>query len=99
VEDNKVSQTMQVKMLKMLGYSCSVASDGLEAVDAFVSAAINQHSPFDVVFMDCQMPRMDGFAATEAIRKFEKEANLPHCHVIAITAGLSFSPSLDLSLS
>ena len=56
-------------MLEKLGCKVTVASDGAEAVDQ----ASRQH--FDLIFMDCHMPNMDGFAATAAIRAMELTEN------------------------
>jgi PAS domain S-box-containing protein len=63
VEDNKVNQQVASLMLTKLGHRVDVAANGLEAVTAV------QQFPYDVVFMDCQMPELDGYAATERIRR------------------------------
>ena len=65
-------------MLKSQGLTCDIAVDGFEAVTA-VSA-----KDYDIIFMDCQMPVMDGYQATEQIRKLE--ANKKHTIIIAMTA-------------
>lgn len=66
-EDNKVNQEVLVKMLKLEGLSnVRVAKDGLEAVNAVKECSVR---PFDVIFMDIQMPHLDGKQATEIIRK------------------------------
>ncbi len=67
VEDNPVNQEMMLEMLKLLGLNAELAENGEEAV-----TRLAEHE-FDLVFMDCQMPVMDGFAATAAIR--EREAH------------------------
>jgi two-component system sensor histidine kinase/response regulator len=79
VEDNQINQRVAVMLLQKLGVRADVASDGTEAVQA-VSLV-----PYDMVFMDCQMPQMDGFDATQAIRglKLESACGVP---VIAMTA-------------
>ena len=64
-EDNIVNQRLLVRLLQKSGCHADVASNGLEAVDAV------KRLPFDLVFMDCQMPEMDGYAATRAIRDYE----------------------------
>ena len=65
VEDNPVNQELATHLLKKCGCRVSVANDGAEAVECF------EDGRFDFVFMDIQMPVMDGFEATEAIRARE----------------------------
>jgi signal transduction histidine kinase/DNA-binding response OmpR family regulator len=75
-EDNRVNQMVLVAMLRKLGYTnIEVAEDGEQAVSKVLAA------PFDLVLMDCQMPRMDGYEATLALR--QKNCTLP---IIAVTA-------------
>jgi signal transduction histidine kinase/ActR/RegA family two-component response regulator len=78
VDDNRVNQRVAAGLLKKLGVAVSLAGDGQEAVEAL------RRSPagFDVVLMDLQMPVMDGFAATRAIRQ-ELRLEVP---IIALTA-------------
>jgi signal transduction histidine kinase/DNA-binding response OmpR family regulator len=80
-EDNPVNQKVVVKMLQRLGHSVEVAQNGLEAVQAL------ERRRYEVVFMDCQMPEMDGFEATAEIRK--RSAALGHVPIIALTANAS----------
>jgi PAS domain S-box-containing protein len=77
-EDNRVNQIVIRKLVERLGYSVTVVSDGFEAVDAV------RENAFDLVLMDCQMPDMDGFEATAAIRQLPA----PNCKVpiVAVTA-------------
>jgi CheY-like chemotaxis protein len=78
-EDNRVNQTVITRMLQKLGHRVDVAANGLEAVSALRRIA------YDLVFMDCQMPEMDGFGATRAIRA--GEAGTPrHIPIVALTA-------------
>ncbi len=67
VEDNEINQLVIRELLSRMGYQCSVASNGQEAVE---KAANRQ---FDLVLMDCQMPILDGFGATAQIRLGEKQ--------------------------
>ena len=68
VEDNPINQSVAKGMLEAIGYSCSdIAGNGLEAVHALKSASADD--PFHIVLMDCQMPEMDGYEATQAIRE------------------------------
>jgi signal transduction histidine kinase/DNA-binding response OmpR family regulator/HPt (histidine-containing phosphotransfer) domain-containing protein len=80
VEDNPVNQAVVKKMLEKAGLSPITANDGMEAIEV-----IHQEQ-FDVVLMDCQMPRMDGYEATEAIRDREATHGLMRTPVIAMTA-------------
>jgi len=78
-EDNAVNQTLAVRLLEKRGYTVVVAGDGRAAVEAF------EKNQFDVVLMDIQMPGMDGFEATAAIRAKEKLTG-GHIPIIAMTA-------------
>ena len=80
VEDNLVNLNVAKKILLRLGLECDVAQDGLAAL-----TAINHHH-YDLVLMDCQMPRMDGYEATRAIRLREATKGLTRLPVIAMTA-------------
>ncbi len=78
-EDNPVNQRVASRLLEKRGHRVQVVADGREAVMAL------SKEPFDLVFMDMQMPEMDGFEATTEIRK--KEAGGPnHLPIIALTA-------------
>lgn len=78
-EDNVVNQTLAVRLLEKRGYTVSVVGDGRAAL-----AALEKNS-FDVVLMDIQMPDMDGFEATAAIRAKETSTG-GHIPIIAMTA-------------
>ena len=80
VEDNHVNQMVGSKVLQKLGYSFAIANNGVEAVDAFRTGP----GTYDAVLMDCQMPEMDGYQATVAIRDLEGTAR--HTPIIAMTA-------------
>jgi signal transduction histidine kinase/CheY-like chemotaxis protein len=78
-EDNRVNQQVASKMLEKLSCHVDVAANGQEALDML------EMSPYDVVFMDCQMPVMDGFEATGTIRRNEGSSGR-HIRIIAMTA-------------
>ena len=80
VEDNDVNRMIAREVLKSLGLSVVEASDGRDAL-----AQLELHA-VDVVLMDCQMPVMDGYAATLEIRKREARLGLPRLPVLALTA-------------
>ena len=78
VEDNPISQNVEMKLLKSVGYGVDAVSSGEEAIKAAATGRYN------IVLMDIEMPGMDGLTATQKIRELESEAkNIP---VIAVTA-------------
>jgi CheY-like chemotaxis protein len=78
VEDNISNQRMEVRMLEKLDCRVDVAANGLEAVEMV------ERLKYDLVFMDCQMPEMDGYEATAEIRRREDASK--HTLIIAMTA-------------
>jgi two-component system sensor histidine kinase/response regulator len=78
-EDNEINKVIMLAWLDRLGLSSSHARNGREAVDLLRAQS------FDLVLMDCQMPEMDGFAATQEIRRIEAGTGR-HTPIIALTA-------------
>ena len=81
VEDNEMNQQVATELLQSAGATVTVANHGGEAVKILTES--NQVPPFDVVFMDLQMPEMDGFTATKLLRRDPRFQKLP---IIAMTA-------------
>jgi CheY-like chemotaxis protein/HPt (histidine-containing phosphotransfer) domain-containing protein len=77
-EDNEINQQVAVGMLEALGHRVDVVSDGAEAVAAVTN------TDYDLVMMDCQMPKMDGFEATAAIRRMATSGK--RIAIVAMTA-------------
>ena len=82
VEDNEVNREVAIDMLEALGYEADIAVDGKQAVDILAT------KKYALVLMDCEMPVMDGFTATEKIRKSETllERDQDALTIIALTA-------------
>jgi len=80
VEDNPINQKMIKYTLKNIGIDCDMADNGQIGVD------MRSKNHYDIIFMDIQMPIMNGVEATKAILKYEKEKNLSHIPIIAVTA-------------
>ena len=78
-EDNPVNQKLAMRLLEKLGYAPVLVESGREALEAL------KKDEFDLVLMDVQMPDIDGFAATAAIREKEKSTG-KHLPIVAITA-------------
>jgi signal transduction histidine kinase/CheY-like chemotaxis protein len=80
VEDNPVNRVIAEEMLLSLGLEFIEAQDGVEALDVLARRAV------DLVLMDCQMPVMDGYTATQHIRERESRQRLPRTPIVALTA-------------
>ncbi len=80
VEDNFINQKLGMILLNKMGYPVEVANNGREAIAAC------QHKAFDLILMDCEMPEMDGFAATQEIRRLERGG--AHLPIVAMTANV-----------
>lgn len=78
VEDNEMNQRILIKTLAKRGMHCDVATSGCEALQ------ILQKKEYDIIFMDCQMPEMDGYEATARIREMEGQQR--HSIIVAMTA-------------
>ena len=83
VEDNIINQKVTVGMLNKLGFRTDIASDGYKAIKAL------ENIQYNLVFMDCQMPEMDGYEATRIIRDKESLVKNHDIPIIAVTANVS----------
>lgn len=80
VDDNEVNRVITRRMLERMNVAVTVCADGQEAV------RMTQRERFDIVFMDCQMPEMDGYQATSAIRDLERHNDNGEMIIVAMTA-------------
>ncbi|HHY0694096.1 TPA: response regulator [Legionella pneumophila] len=81
VEDHAINQQVAIHIFERLGYKrIDLANNGLEALEAFNTKS------YDLIFMDCQMPEMDGYTATSKIRNIEQFKGLHRVPIIAMTA-------------
>lgn len=80
-EDNPVNQDIASEILGQMGCEITLAHNGREAVEY-----IAKGQTFDLVLMDCQMPELDGYQATQQIRDYLRQTNHKHLPIIAITA-------------
>ena len=80
VDDNELNAMLASRLLKTLGFEVTIAENGAVALDAYARGR------FDIVLMDCQMPVLDGYAATRHIRELEARTAARRTPVIAITA-------------
>ena len=98
VEDTKINQMVAAAMLKKLGLKLTMVDDGRQAIDLW------QREHYDLIFMDCNMPHMDGFEATRIIRKHEldmAEQGQPvsPIPIVALTANATFENSHQCTLA
>ena len=80
VDDNEINKKLLAKVLENFNLEVSFASNGKEAVD------LRKENNYDMIFMDIQMPVMNGTDASEAIRAYEKEVNTVEVPIVALTA-------------
>ncbi|EAR09821.1 probable two-component sensor [Reinekea sp. MED297] len=81
-EDNVVNQKVIEGLLVKLGHSVTVVPEGGQSV----SERMNPEASYDLILMDCEMPKMDGYEATKLIRQYEKANALPQIPIVALTA-------------
>jgi two-component system, sensor histidine kinase and response regulator len=82
VEDHQSNREMVARQLQHLGCTVELADDGMQACVAVL------RDRFDLVLMDCQMPRVDGFQAARSIREHERSRGLPRVPIVAVSACL-----------
>jgi signal transduction histidine kinase/CheY-like chemotaxis protein len=82
VEDNPTNQIVIQSMLQKLGHDCLLATHGTEAMMFYET----RHAEFDLILMDCEMPGMSGYEATQIIRTYEDANSLPRKSIVALTA-------------
>ena len=86
-EDNPVNQELARTLLENLGCRVEVVDNGQGAIDTILNSPLDKlHDPFDLVLMDVQMPEVDGFEATAAIRAHEAQVGEKRLPIIALTA-------------
>ncbi len=83
-EDNPINRKLLQTKLKSMGIESDIATNGLDAFNKYTM----HPDKYDVIFMDVQMPTMDGIEATQEIIEFEKEEGFPHTPIIAVTANV-----------
>lgn len=84
VEDNRVNQLVAKGLLQQQGLDCDIAEHGLKAIELLKSAP--ETEPYHLILMDCQMPEMDGYEATAAIRSGQAGERYKGVHIVALTA-------------
>lgn len=82
VEDNLLNQKLTVLMLQRLGHRVDVANDGYDALQQLAQNC------YDLIIMDCVMPNMNGYQASQKIRHIERMTKADHVPIIAVTANM-----------
>jgi signal transduction histidine kinase/DNA-binding NarL/FixJ family response regulator len=82
-DDNEVNRLLACKLLEQLGFAVSLAEDGMKAIEAVLA------QKFDVIFMDIQMPQLNGWQATHELRQWEQQAKRVRVPIIALSAHAS----------
>ena len=88
VEDDDLTRRMLAMTLEGVGCTTDLAKDGLEGIGVF-SKALRDGEPYDIVFCDIMMPRMDGLKAIEIMRELEQKAGVDaanESHIVMVTA-------------
>lgn len=83
-EDSYFNQVLILELIKDLGYTCDIANNGKEAIELLKNS--QNQNPFDLILMDCQMPIMDGYKATMAIREGQCGDHYKKIPIVALTA-------------
>ncbi len=84
VEDNRINQEVALGLLRKMGYRADVAKNGIHALELLQQRQLS--TPYQLVLMDCQMPEMDGYQTTIAIRSDDKYQLSSQVNIIAMTA-------------
>lgn len=93
-EDNEINAEIIIELLKLEGATCEIVSNGEKAVERFKSSKVDE---FNAIFMDIQMPVMNGYEATKIIRSLDK-SNAKTIPIIAMTAN-AFSEDIKDALN
>jgi CheY-like chemotaxis protein len=92
VDDNRVNQRIALLIFGQMQLKCDIASDGKEAFEMV------QQKEYDLIFMDMQMPVMDGLESTKLIRAFEKDSETLHQSIIVALTGSELAENKDVCL-
>jgi two-component system chemotaxis response regulator CheY len=86
-EDDHASRKILFKFMSQFG-DCDITVDGAEAIEAFILAS-DEKKPYDLVYLDIMMPKVDGIKVLKSIRKFEKESGINKNVKIILTTALN----------